>query len=204
LDTYVRKWVDYSSKYGMGYILSNNAIGVYFNDSSKVLLDPNGQNFDYIERKPTDKQDSITSHTMTEYPKDLAKKVTLLLHFKSYLDGDSKQQPPEEQPTDSSSSSVYVKKWMKTKHALMFRLSNRIVQVTFTDKTEIILSSENKLVTYVTKLGERLTFPLATALDSNNHEMAKRLRYTKEILTHMLNKNDGPHEDNVNPTTERV
>ena len=46
---------------------------------------------------------------------------------------------------------VYVKKWMKTKHAIMFRLSNKVVQVTFTDKTEILLSSENKLVTYVNK-----------------------------------------------------
>ena len=28
-----------------------------------------------------------------------------------------------------NSSLVYVKKWMKTKHAIMFRLSNRLVQV---------------------------------------------------------------------------
>ncbi len=41
---------------------------------------------------------------------------------------------------------MYVKKWMKTKHAIMFRLSNKIVQVNFTDKTEILLSSENKMV----------------------------------------------------------
>jgi len=26
---------------------------------------------------------------------------------------------------------VYVKKWMRTKHAIMFRLSNKIVQVNF-------------------------------------------------------------------------
>jgi len=84
---------------------------------------------------------------------------------------------------------VYVKKWMKTRHAIMFRLSNKIVQVNFTDKTEVILSSENKLVTYVNKKGERSHYPLATALDSNNAEMAKRLKYTKEILTHMLNNN---------------
>jgi len=30
---------------------------------------------------------------------------------------------------------------------------------------------------------------LATALESTNTEMAKRLKYTKEILTHMLNQN---------------
>lgn len=33
----VKKWIDYSSKYGIGYTLSNNMIGVYFNDSTKML-----------------------------------------------------------------------------------------------------------------------------------------------------------------------
>jgi len=73
---------------------------------------------------------------------------------------------------------------MKTKHAIMFRLSNKVVQVIFyQDSTEIILSSELKVVTYVNKKHERLHFPLATALDSTNQEMAKRLKYTKDILT---------------------
>lgn len=76
---------------------------------------------------------------------------------------------------------------MKTKHASLLRLSNKIVQVAFTDKTEIILSSESKLVTYVNKKGDRMKYPISNALDSDNSEMAKRLKYTKEILTHMLN-----------------
>jgi hypothetical protein len=33
----VKKWIDYSSKYGIGYTLSNNTIGVYFNDSTKII-----------------------------------------------------------------------------------------------------------------------------------------------------------------------
>lgn len=85
--------------------------------------------------------------------------------------------------------SVYVKKWMRTKHAIMFRLSNKIVQVNFQDHTEILLNSENRYVTYVNKKGERSTMPLNQALDSNNAEMTKRLKYTKDILTHMLNNN---------------
>ena len=76
---------------------------------------------------------------------------------------------------------------MKTKHASLLRLSNKIVQVAFNDKTEIILSSESKLVTYVNKKGERLEYAIGNALDSDNTEMARRLKYTKEILTHMLN-----------------
>ena len=38
-EIYVMKWVDYSSKYGLGYLLSNGATGVFFNDSTKIILD---------------------------------------------------------------------------------------------------------------------------------------------------------------------
>ena len=78
---------------------------------------------------------------------------------------------------------------MRTRHAIMFRLSNKIVQVCFQDHTEIILSSESRVVTYANKKGERSSYPLSTALESNNYEMTKRLKYTKDILTHMLNMN---------------
>ena len=78
---------------------------------------------------------------------------------------------------------------MRTRHAIMFRLSNKIVQVNFQDHTEILLSSESKLVMYVNKRGERQSYPLSSAMESSNLEMVKRLKYTKDILTHMLNAN---------------
>jgi polo-like kinase 1 len=135
----------------------------------------------------------MTTHNLTEYPKELQKKITLLQHFRSYLEVN--QQPSSGTPKASSlpvGSPVYVKKWMRTKHAIMFRLSNKIVQVNFQDHTEILLNSESRLVTYVDKKGERHTLPLNHALESNNAEMTKRLKYTKDILTHMLNNNNGP------------
>jgi POLO box duplicated region len=49
-DVWVTKWVDYSSKYGLGYLLLNGGTGVYFNDSTKIILSPCGTYFDYIER----------------------------------------------------------------------------------------------------------------------------------------------------------
>lgn len=76
---------------------------------------------------------------------------------------------------------------MRTNHATMFRLSNKIVQVNFKDRTEILLNSESRFVTYVNKKGERSVMPLSLALDSNDAEMTKRLKYTKDILTSMLN-----------------
>jgi len=77
-EVWVKKWVDYSTKYGLGYYLSNEATGVFFNDSTKIVLDPNGHHFDYMERRSSDRQDVGVEHTLTEYPKELQKKVTLL------------------------------------------------------------------------------------------------------------------------------
>jgi len=41
---------------------------------------------------------------------------------------------------------IYVKKYLKTQHAMLFRLSNKVVQVIFEDQTELVLSSLNKRV----------------------------------------------------------
>ena len=78
--------------------------------------------------------------------------MTLLQHFRNYLYADANRLEMSE---NRDANFCYVKKWMKTKHAIMFRLSNKIVQVNFTDRTEIILSSEQKLVTYINLKGER-------------------------------------------------
>ena len=42
---------------------------------------------------------------------------------------------------------------MKTRYALLFRLSNNIVQVNFSNKTKLILSYKQILVTYVNMQG---------------------------------------------------
>lgn len=62
-------------------------------------------------------------------------------------------------------------------------------------------------MTYVNKKGERSIMPLSHALESNNAEMTKRLKYTKDILTHMLNNGpsnqtpaQAPNTAKVNPT----
>jgi len=77
-EVWVKKWVDYSSKYGLGYFLSNDATGVFFNDSTKIALDPNGYHFSYMERRTSDRQDLCKEYNLTDYPKELQKKVTLL------------------------------------------------------------------------------------------------------------------------------
>jgi polo-like kinase 1 len=77
---------------------------------------------------------------------------------------------------------------MKTKHATLFRLSNKIVQVNFEDSSQIVMSSHNKKVSYLSKKGQRTNYLLSSALDSGNSEMIKRLNYARQVLEHTINK----------------
>ena len=167
----VNKWIDYSTKYGLGYVLSNKNVGVLFNDFTKIIINPMGMNFMYIERKNNERIDIITQHSFNEeFNKDLQKKVTLIQHFKSYLLNEDKSNPIKKSESNNiqKDNLVYVKKWIRTKHAILFRLSNKIVQICFLDSTEIILKGESKMVTYIKKKNEKLNYPLSTAMESDN------------------------------------
>ena len=52
---WVSKWVDYSSKYGLGYILTDKSSGVNFNDSTKVSNAFEDESFAYYQKRKSDK-----------------------------------------------------------------------------------------------------------------------------------------------------
>jgi len=83
-EIFVKKWVDYSSKYGLGYLLSNGASGVFFNDCTKIIMNPTKEYFEYIERRASDRVDVVSCYSLKGFPKELSKKITLLQHFRSY------------------------------------------------------------------------------------------------------------------------
>jgi polo-like kinase 1 len=182
-DIFVKKWVE-SEKFGLGYVLSNDNVGVYCNDDTKIIYKPDGVNFIYIE-----KDETFKSHLLQDnLDKNVEGKLNLLKKFKGYLLDESKNEKKKIylEGGINERQFVYIKKFERTKHAILFRLSNLTVQISFNDNTEIILSQESKKVTYVNKNKQILYYPLNMALDSDNKEMTKRLRYTKKLLMKML------------------
>ena len=153
---WVTRYVDYTSKYGLGFLLNDGSAGVYFNDSTKTVIDPKGESFVYVERRKSQHEEGVQEqvveeHTLSQYPDTLQKKVTLLKHFRNYLIEQQKRETSEDDRFDSEDhdedeSMVYLKKWVRTKHAILFRLSNRTVQVIFYDHSEILLLSDGKSV----------------------------------------------------------
>ncbi|KAJ1914286.1 Cell cycle serine/threonine-protein kinase cdc5/MSD2 [Tieghemiomyces parasiticus] len=84
---FMSKWIDLSSKYGLGYELTNHSYGVHFNDNTTLLLLPDQQRIEHLFYDPTKSQKSIKreSFTLDSYPTELKKKVTLLLQFRRYM-----------------------------------------------------------------------------------------------------------------------
>ncbi|GMF16354.1 unnamed protein product [Phytophthora lilii] len=214
---WISQWVDYTSKYGIGYMLSNGGSGVYFNDSTKMISSADGRVFEYIDRQSshTSGPESRVQYTMDNYDPALNKKVTLLGHFKGYL-VDARAENDEadtlesqlarsfvlssrEVGTDSSvlgdnntlegaaQSMVYVKKWVKTRHAVLFQLSNGTVQFNFFDKSKLMLSTNARIVTYLNRDGDLNVFSSSSAiLTPERPDLAKRLRYAKDMLQQMV------------------
>ncbi|KAG2523484.1 hypothetical protein JM16_002255 [Phytophthora kernoviae] len=210
---WVSQWVDYTSKYGIGYMLSNGASGVYYNDSTKMISSADGRVFEYIGRQSSEHAgvpESRARFSMDSYDPALSKKVTLLGHFKGYL-VDARAENNEvdtlenqlarsfvlssrEVGADDSGivdeaepSMVFVKKWVKTRHAVLFQLSNGTVQFNFFDKSKLMLSSDGRVATYLDREGDLAVFSSSAAiLAPEKPDLSKRLRYAKDMLQQMV------------------
>lgn len=192
--TWVSRYVDYTTKYGLGFLFNDKCSGVYFNDSTKIVLDSKGEVFQYIERRKSEDsgraEASIVKFTLSQFPESLKKKVTLLEHFRNYLT--ENQKASSEEPAATSSPShlptnfVFLKKWLRTKHAIVFRLSNQTIQVVFYDQTEILMTPDDRYITYVDKNRVRTTFNFTEDLVGSSPDMEKRLKYTKEIMSQLI------------------
>ncbi|KAL7640520.1 UNVERIFIED_CONTAM: hypothetical protein RMT77_008795 [Armadillidium vulgare] len=77
---WISKWVDYCDKYGLGYQLSDDSIGVLFNDLTKLLLLPDGENIHYTERNSQEHY-----HRFSDFSQSICKRVTMLRYFRNYM-----------------------------------------------------------------------------------------------------------------------
>ncbi|PFX24395.1 Serine/threonine-protein kinase PLK1 [Stylophora pistillata] len=178
---WVGKWVDYSDKYGFGYQLSDNSVGVLFNDLTRVILYQDGDNLQYI-----DEEGKEHYHTLKGYPKYLEKKVTLLKHFLTYMNdhllkaGAGAKGAKE----DESARLPFLKQWFRTKEAIVLHLTNGTLQINFfKDHTKIMVCPLMGAVTYIDESKRFRTFPLKNIEKHGcSASIAKRLSYARKMI----------------------
>eukprot|EP00758_Cryptobia_borreli_P001280 Tbor_TRINITY_DN2094_c0_g1::TRINITY_DN2094_c0_g1_i1::g.12139::m.12139/K06631/PLK1; polo-like kinase 1 len=208
---WVTDYADFSNKYGLAYRLSTGHTAVHYNDGTKMVWEPTTNRAEYYARvKETingvlHAQDQRESFNMNTFPESLTKKVTLIKYFHNYLKKSKGKKdvvqvvncssfpPVNKSPIFSERNMlfdmIYVKRWLLTHQAMIFRLSNKTIQVCFFDRAEVILSSETKVVTYTDAQGKRITIPLSKA-PSQSEEVASRLKHTKDILSELINSKE--------------
>ncbi|KAJ3172268.1 Serine/threonine-protein kinase plk1 [Geranomyces variabilis] len=191
---FISKWIDYSNKYGVGYHLRGGSVGVYFNDSTSLILAADKHHCEYLfydrgDNPPPSLQ--RIAFTRTSYPPDLKKKMTLLDHFWGYMQDNlntAVQDASQPQISQQTENLDFLTKYVRTHQGVIFRLSNQIVQLNLFDHSKIILSRAGLVVTYIDRDGTFATRSLASFLSSGNPDVRKRLCYLMEILSHMIAK----------------
>ncbi|KAK9478716.1 kinase-like domain-containing protein [Lipomyces japonicus] len=149
---YVSQWVDYSNKYGLGYQLSDGSSGVYFNDTTSLIVTQTEETFDYISRE-NDKA-RRRQFLLESFPIELKKKMYLVKHFRAYMNehllvDTTKVLTAPQNMACSDGGNVYMTDYLRTKQAIMFRLGNGNIQFNFLDHYKLILWNSGRRVTLV-------------------------------------------------------
>ncbi|XP_022240033.1 serine/threonine-protein kinase PLK1-like isoform X1 [Limulus polyphemus] len=187
---WVSKWVDYTDKYGLGYQLCDNSVGVLFNDSTRIILLADELNVQYIER---DGQESY--YTLQKFPESLNKKVTLLKYFRNYMNEHLLKAGESIVPREGDEliRLPYLRAWFRTRSAIVLHLTNGTLQINFfQDHTKIILCPLMGAVTYIDEKRDFRTFRLKLIEDLGcSRELASRLRYARTMAERLLASQSG-------------
>ena len=174
----IKKYIDLSDKCGIGYMLTNDDIGVYFNDGTKMIRIKNTTNFIYIDEKRNEENLSVRK---TKLNSELKKKLNILLLFNKKFTKYLRNKNNFEKNINKQTVDLYVKKWMKSQYAYFFLLSNNKIQILFEDKSQIIFDFQQKKMCYTNKMKENIV----QNIDNNkfkNPEMEKKVNHAKKIL----------------------
>ncbi|XP_045505975.1 serine/threonine-protein kinase polo [Colias croceus] len=181
---WVGKWVDYSDKYGFGYQLCDESVGVMFNDTTKLIMLANGVNVHYINRQGQEQY-----MTMREYPQELDKKMKLLTYFRRYMTEHLMKAgasvPVRE--SDGLSRLPHLHQWFRTTLAVIMYLTNGTLQINFQDHTKIILCPLMQAVTYIDVEKNFRTFRFTTIEEHGcDKKLYTNLKYALEKINSVL------------------
>ena len=168
-------------------------------------------------KKPDDPNQEVQCcYTIGQHPGPIKQKVKLLQHFWSYLKGEGRHRDlvtkvlqnlddPErigKAKEHTHDGVVRVRKWFRTRHATIFVLSNKLVQVIFNDATKILLGGETssefhharEIVTWINRKGKTTNYLLKTALEEGDKDLQKKLGYAKDIVLRLLEPDKGSRQ----------
>ena len=212
LPIFVSKWIDYSNKYGFGYQLSDQSVGVIFNDSTRICRTSDGAVVEF-----TDQRGKMATFPSYSPPPELSTRVRLVEYFGRYM---------EENLAEGVTSSLCVNqmcvttrhktmipqvvRWIRNHSTVIMELNNSSIQINFIkDHAKLVFwgasdistfpqpSSNSFLVTYLSADRVPITYnlrtlsrnSLPTAIES---KISTALDVLKELTEKLLDKYSEP------------
>lgn len=181
---WISKWVDYSDKYGFGYQLSDDSVGIMYNDGTRLIMMSNAYNIHYINREGDE-----LYYTFNEYPAHLEKKMKLMNFFLKYMNEHLMKAGSSiaVKQSDCLSRIPYIHQWFRTQTAVVMQLTNGTVQINFLDHAKIIMCPLMAAVTYIDHKKNFKTYRFQTIQENGCCKgLADNLMYAYEKIRLML------------------
>ena len=207
----ISKYFDYSSKFGFVYFINNTHIGICFNDYSNILRhmnkDQNEQDlantnnyyYIYLEKNAQSSQNfdeiELENYLASKNTsKEIIKKFEIFKlivnkHLKDFEE--VKKQKFINNATTYNNDGVvnklfFVKKFLISKNAILFRLSNKLIQIFFSDNTEVTFSTETTDFMFKNKKGEEEQESIQNAMSGDDNDLIKKIKVAKNLLIYFV------------------
>jgi hypothetical protein len=148
----------------LGYLLSDGTCGCYFFEGGSIIA--SSDEFLWIDKKKS-------RFSYLKYPRSLGSKVSVAKYLISFFRSHNK---------DSVQNGIFLKRWVKKDHANIFQLSNKTLQLVFTDTSQIIVAKGQQEVVYLNKFGEKSVHNFNSLTEITNKDLITRIRYTHSVI----------------------
>ncbi|ODN00636.1 Serine/threonine-protein kinase PLK1 [Orchesella cincta] len=155
---FIIKWVDYSDKYGFGYQLSDDSIGVTFNDQTKMILHPDGSNLTYFTKEGVE-----SYHNLKQHPDWMEKKIKLISYFEKYMTENLlRAATPALANTSCIPRIPNMYTWFRTSRSVVMTLTNGTLQINnFKTHRKIVLCPAMGAISIIERGQAMRTYKLA-------------------------------------------
>ena len=200
----ITKYFDYSSKFGFVYFINNTHIAICFNDFSNIIKEvPESliEKSEYLYyEKDGQPYTALNDNELENYLKnpntsrDIIKKFQIFEKIveKHQKDFDENRELKNDfihinfNNNDGNNKIFFVKKFLISKNGVLFRLSNKLIQIFFNDDTEISFSTETTKFLYINQDRKEINRDIQDAINGNDKDLINKIKISKNLLIYFV------------------
>ena len=80
----------------------------------------------------------------------------------------------------------FIKKFLISKNAILFRLSNKLIQIFFNDDTEMSFSTETTKFLYINKERNEISRDIQDVMNGNDKDLINKIKISKNLLIYFV------------------